>query len=459
MKHHDIVVCAPRDITLGTAPLILQRDDEDFIDAVLEDLRTESGRSGLSGSIAGARTADQTLKLFQPIQRQFHVALLEAWCATPGTPRMDPAKVDAAGMVLRRMRTDAQGNAFREGWMRAGGRLRGWFPVDRMGDSKADPVAAVRMAGRATGQAQLDRALAALSANSDSALLNEHVIPMFVAPPDVCAQAGRTLFYGVVQTSSSELASSPPDTATAFDGFGAESQAFTNHLMQPLRGMAYSFPHPGEFFDGNWFEAIEQPGDQPPQGKVSGSDATMDAGLFATIVNERTASGEGAPLHNFVLLLRQVAIEFDAFGDSAQSQALFSALESITLTYALQPEEIAARTVRAGSFLENASRVLLERDPDAGPLEMPQSWPALTQSARTQLANAMSQSMQARFAAVKGRPGRFDEPDARYVLRAFVRLKAQGACPPRTIWSDYSEAFVIAPWYESAGAPVQIALA
>ena len=70
----------------------------------------------------------------------------------------------------------------------------------------------------------------------------------------------------------------------------------------------------------------------------------------------------------------------------------------------------------------------------------------------------MSQAMQARFASVKGRPGRFDEPDARYVLRAFVRLKADGACPPRTIWSDYSEPFVIAPWYEGGGTPAQIAL-
>src|SRR5262249_33432061 len=78
--------------------------------------------------------------------------------------------------------------------------------------------------------------------------------------------------------------------------------------------------------------------------------------------------------------------------------------------------------------------------------------------ARIQLANAMSQAMQARFASVKGRPGRFDEPDARYVLRGFVRLKAEGGCPPRTIWSEHSEPFVIAPWYEGGGAPAQIPL-
>jgi len=450
MKHHAIVVSAPRDVAIGKAPVILQRDDEDFIDAVLEDLRTTTGRATLAESIAGERTADQTLKLFQPIQRRFHVALMEASCDMPGTPRINPAKVDAAGMVLRRLRTDAEGRTKLEGWMRSGGRLRGWLAVDRLGDAQSDPTPAARTARRATGRPQIDRALATLVAQTDAALLNEHVIPMFVAPPDVCAQSGRTVVYGVVPTSSSELASSAPDTAAAFEGFGPDSQAFTDHLMQPLRGLAYTFPHAGEHFDSTWFEAIEQPGDTPPQG--------MPADVFKTITDERAKQREKAPLHTFVQLLRQVAFEFDAFGDSAQSKALFALLQKITLTYALKPGEVAARTIQAGTFLEKATRVLLERDPAAGPEEMPTSWPALSPSDRAQLGSAMSQAMQARFAAVKGRPGRFDEPDARYALRAFVRLKPDGVCPPRTIWSDYSEPFVIAPWYEGAGTPAQIAL-
>jgi hypothetical protein len=45
------------------------------------------------------------------------------------------------------------------------------------------------------------------------------------------------------------------------------------------------------------------------------------------------------------------------------------------------------------------------------------------------------------------------------VLRAFVRLRPDGVCPARTEWSAYSEPFVIAPWYEGAGAaPVQVPL-
>lgn len=457
MKHHDVVVAAPRELATSRSPVILERDDEDFVEAVLEELRTASGRAGLATSIATARTTDRVLKLYQPIQRRFHLALIDASCDTPGTPRIDPSRIDAAGMVLRRVRSERDGTRL-EGWMRANGKLRGWLAVDRLGDTQADPVPAVRLAGRATRVAQIDRVLATRSAEDDSSVLNEHVIPMFVAPPDVCAQAGRTLVYGVVQTTSSELASSPPDTAAVFEGFGPQSQAFSDHLVQPLRGQAYSFPRAGESFDSTWFEAIEQPGDAPPGGTVSGSPVTMGGNLFASIRSERTSQRENAPLHRFVLLLRQVAIEFDAFGDSTQSRTLFAALEKITLSYVLRPGEFVARTIRAGTFLREASRVLLERDPAADAMEMPQDWPALDAAERAELLAAMSQSMQARFAAVKGRPGRFDEPDARYVLRAFVRLKADAACPPKTIWSDYSEPFVIAPWYEGAGTPAQITL-
>jgi hypothetical protein len=67
--------------------------------------------------------------------------------------------------------------------------------------------------------------------------------------------------------------------------------------------------------------------------------------------------------------------------------------------------------------------------------------------------------MSARFSAMKGRAGRFDEPAARYLLRAFVRLHCERGGPPRTVWSDDSEPFTIAAWYEGAGAPpVQIPL-
>jgi hypothetical protein len=90
---------------------------------------------------------------------------------------------------------------------------------------------------------------------------------------------------------------------------------------------------------------------------------------------------------------------------------------------------------------------------------MPERWPALASTAGAALARSMSGAMRERFRGVKGRPGRFDDPDARYVLRAFVRLKPECSCPARTVWSGYTEPFVIAPWYETTADPVQISAA
>ncbi|QSA98398.1 hypothetical protein [Methylococcus sp. EFPC2] len=436
--HHRVDVSAPRELGGGRRPVILQRDDEDFVEAVLEAVRSEQGRAGLAASIAAARASDgQTLKLFQPIQRRFHVALIEAWCDTPGKPRIDPAKVDAAGLVVRRLR----GGQVIEGWMRAGGKLRGWVPVDRLGDPEADPHPAVRLARRATGNAQIDRVLAERLTETDPSLLSEHTAPMFVAPPDVCAESGRTVYYGIVQTSSSELADAEPDTAALFEGFGPGSAAFTEHLVQPLRGQAYDFPDP------------------PNLDPNSPHYRSFESTWYPTLSSANQATPQGLAQYRFLQLLRQLAIEFDAFGTSPHSLALYAELQTITLTHGLRRGESVARTVRAGTFLKDAATVLLDRDPQAPRrVEMPLRWPALDAQSAARLAQAMSQAMHARFSAVKGRPGRYDDPDARYVLRAFVRLKAEGQCPPKTLWSDYSEPFVIAPWYEGAGHPAQIPL-
>jgi len=108
---HDISVGAPRDMTGGGMPAILQRSDADFIESTLDDLRTPAGRSNLQKLLAQAINKDGVRKLYQPIQRQFHVALIESWCNTPGEPRLDPAKVDSAGMVLRRISGSEIGRA------------------------------------------------------------------------------------------------------------------------------------------------------------------------------------------------------------------------------------------------------------------------------------------------------------------------------------------------------------
>lgn len=453
MGHH-ILLGAPRDIiappaaAAASAPAIVQRQDDDFIATTLAQLRDAVGRRALRGLLSAARTADAaaTLKLFQPIQRQFHIALVEAWCDTAGTPRVDPKRVESAGMVLRRMRGSGAA-ATLEGWMKRQGRLLGWASVARLGEATADPAAARRLEHRSYGT-PLDRALQSIALEREDALLEETTAPLFVAPPDVCAAAGKTLYYGVVPTASSEIAAQPaPESEVFGDDFGPGSAAFTAHLMGPLQGLAASFVLGGEAVAVPWAEAIEMPGSTPPEG--------IDNAHW----NELRKTDSQARMRVLMTTLRQLASEFDAFGDSVQSAAVMAELATISLPLLRRPTDLADRSVAASTFLREASRVLLERDAGAPRPEMPLAWPALGDAARQRLWQALSAAMRARFAAVKGAPGRFDEPGARYVLRCFVRLKAEGDCPVRTVWSAYSEPFVIAPWYEGAGAPpTQIAL-
>lgn len=426
--HHPVVVSAPRGIARQRQPWLLQRSDDDFIAATLDDLRSSDGMARLRGLRPQTANERGTLKLFQPIQRQFHVALIEAWCDMPGEPRIDPAKVEAAGLVLRRVARDGS----HEGWMRSNGRIRGWVSLSRVGGPSADPAALPRLQRSGTGVADIDRQLHEFAQAHPDSALEEQVIPLYIAPPEVCGAAAKTLYYGIVPTISSELCEQPATFGTA-DGvdFGPRSTAFRNHLVEALRGEAMSLPSPGEQVTRDW--------------------------LVKSAPADPTAPAPSLELVRFVLLLRQLGTEFDAFG--AEGSAIRNALHALQLPLVLREGETVARTVAADTFLANASTVVLGQTDIAGGVEMPAMWPAMATPDAQRLADALHAAMQLRFAAMKGKSGRFDEPDARYVLRAFVRLKAEGACPSRVVWSDATDPFVIAPWYEGAGAPpVQIPL-
>lgn len=437
---HDIVISAPRGLQESRSPAILQRSDSDFIDAVMADLKADGGRVSLQGSLAKARAAGNVLKLYQPIQRQFHMAMIEIWCDTPGTPRLDPARIDSAGMVVRRIR----GNAY-EGWMQAKGRLRGWANVERLGrKALADPDSTLRLAGTATGVTAIDQSLMHFALEKDDALLNEHVIPLFAAPPDVCSAARKTLYYGLVQTTSAELSESP--VGFEDETFTAASSEFRDHLVQALRGERMDFPLAGENLRTDWVGVLEA----PPE--------TRPADLPQAHWNALTGAS-AATMRRLVLLLRQLTNEFGVFDDAVDSTAVMKELRAIELPLKLRQGEQVHRTVKADAFLKNAVAILLQRNAAVPPTEMPLHWPALGAAAAQRLSQALYQAMAARFVAMKGQPGRYDERDARYAVRAFVRLKPECGCPPKTLWSDYSEPFVIAPWYEGSGAaPTQIAL-
>lgn len=492
---HEVLLGPPRDLAAwpdqgSGAPAILQRSDDRFIEAVLAALRDPTGRVALrddlarsealatgvdsarrashgrtlfdrlraaSGhlGLAGARTTASKatdaeaareklrlaaegrplLKLFQPVQRQFHLAVMEARCDTPGRPRIDPAKVESAGLVIRRLRRDAEGRELKQGWMRAADGVRGWARVEHAAAPlcpRHDPDATRRLARPSTGQPALDREIRAVLTTDDDALLSEAVVPMFVAPPDVCAAAGATLLYGLVPTTSSERAEGG---AARLDDerFGPHSSAFQAHLAGPLRGLADRFPRAGE----------------PLTPALAG------------LARSAPSADERGAMQRLLLLLRQLAVEFGAFEDGPEATALVAVLDGIGLPLADAAGKPAAGSVPAGSFLRAAARILLEgEDEDAAPAPaMPLGWPALDADTAGRLAEALSACLLQRFDALAGQAGRYDDPQAHYVLRAFVRLKPEGDCPARTVWSAYSPGFVIAPWFEGSGAPpVQVAM-
>ena len=495
VTHHEVILSAPRDLADGGAPAILQRSDDDFIEAVLAGLRDAGGRVALRASLAraasvasgvdarpsgrltsgrelfnrlrrasgklglaggrvaalpaagspataqtllagvrSAATGEQVLKLFQPIQRQFHLAVMEARCDTPGEPRIDPQRVDGAGLVIRRLVRDAAGRELKQGWMRSGDSLKGWARIAAAADGAAsgnrhDPDALRRLSRPSTGQPVLDDEVRLLLAAQTDALLDEAVVPMFLAPPDVCETAGATLFYGLVPTTSSERAEGG---APLFDeeAFGPASADFKAHLVGPLRGLADSLPRPGRSLT-------------PDLAAIAGNPSDSDQ----------------SSMKRLLLLLRQLAVEFDAFGDNADADALLALLNGIALPLADAAGRSIPGSTPAGDFLAAASRILLDGESMSPAPTIPAAWPALDSATSTALATALSACLQRRFDAMSGVAGRFDDPGARYVLRAFVRLKPEGHCPARTVWSDYSPAFVIAPWYEGGGAPpVQVPL-
>ena len=444
--HHPVLIGAPRDILAQRRPLILQRSDEDFIESTLADLRSAAGRAQLQSLRARVVDAKGQLKLFQPIQRQFHLAVIEAWCDAPGTPRIDPARVHSAGLVLRRL--DAGGRP--EGWMKSQGRLRGWQSLARLGGATRDPDAALRLQRRATGVAGIDRQLAASAAASADEAMEEQVIPLYGAPPDVNAAAGKTLFYGLVPTVSGDLSEAAPSLGDEADkSFGPDAAAFAQHLVEALRGDGQSLPFAGQAVRAGWLDASEMPADSPPD----------DISTAQWNALKNPTSSEAREMQRFLLLLRQLSGEFNAFDGGKEVAALQALLRAVRLPLALQAGEKVARTVVAFDFLRDATDLLLAKERLPRTVEMPTVFPALDAATRQRLKTALHAAMSARFAAMKGRAGRFDEPGARYVLRAFVRLKSECGQAPRTVWSEDSEPFGIAAWYEGAGAPpVQIPL-
>ena len=166
--------------------------------------------------------------------------------------------------------------------MQYGKSIRGW---QRVSHEDQDPDSTRRPAVLRSRNEELDRHLAVIRPGEGP--LSESVSPLFQTPPDVCTAARKTILYGVIPLASSERS----ETAPVIPAYKASDVA---SLLPPhlKAGLAASIPLPA---------------------------TTLSAG-----------DARNPALADFVRLLRQLAVEFDLFGSSATSKALFAEVNRIT---------------------------------------------------------------------------------------------------------------------------------
>lgn len=406
----------------GNAPTILERTDQEFIPALLEELASDGGLQKVAASLANERDPAGRLKLFQPVHRTFHVAMVEVACDTIGRPRLDPSKIESAGLVVRRV---ISGNGNRssaskglEAWVQSGKRLRGWSEFTLEEDQEMDPDPLRRPPKLKSGNTEINRLLTIWKQSPQP--LSEAITPLFVAPPEVCRKVKRTVLYGVVPVTSSEV-SEPVSSAKPTEQPSGLPQYDTEKLRAHL-------PFYLQQTKSNLIPIVPR---------------AEDTLTFA--------NADDPDLANFVLSLRQLKFEFDAFGEGTEGKMLFQELNKLST----DPTSTTRRPL--GDFLKSASEVLVDlkgRNQSTPPiLSMPGSWPGIDAAQEQRILDLVVARLRGRLEAIAVSAGRFDEVTSQYRARAFVRVRRSDGCQPQLFWSDYGEPFKIAPWYDNNGTP------
>lgn len=426
---HEVRLVGAWNLRGDGTPSILERRDEDFIAAMLEELAGEQHATIVANHRPKAAT-DGALRLFQPIHRTFNLALLEAHCDTFGNPRLDPRKIASSGQVIRRVRPQPDGSKRYEAWCATRSKVAGWvaLPDAASPDHLRDPDPARRPQARYTADPAFDRAH--FGAGDQTA---EETTSLFVAPPNTATVTTRTLLYGVMPVASSARAGAmPKGTAPAADEWAA-------HLSLLLRTSA-------------------NPVNLWPANSNADRAAVLDRADLKTNPITLPDSSVAPGASRFVLLVRQLAQEFSLLRpiNPDTTQKLVAALNRLSIAL------VDGTSRPAGDYLVEAARCYLDQPKPALSLPRPHTWPSVSAAIATDLFNVLHQiagETELSVFSTDSGGGRYDDLTARYVLRAFIRVKQPGHCPPKIVWSPYSEEFSIAPWFESGpGGPVPIML-
>ena len=181
---------------------------------------------------------------------------------------------------------------------------------------------------------------------------------------------------------------------------------------------------------------------------LAGSHRAPYAGRFVT---NQYMSADFARDHGaddfliFAKLLQVVAVQLDAFSGTPQATALLNALNRRSVKFRN------GSRMKVGDFLARANSYLLDDGKRGQSLELPTEWDSSTADDERAVIAAAQTAVQIRAAAVIAPEGRFQDHTRLYKLRVFLRVPGHDHCPPTTIWSEYSDPFEIAPWYETGG--------
>jgi hypothetical protein len=392
---------------------------QDFVEGLFEDLRAADWRERLAAMrrLRQGET-DGVLELNQPIHRRFQIALFEAYCVRPGSPRLDPAKIASSGLVIRRVR-----GANRDGWMKRGKTIDGWRRVGSLDSDPQPMLAPVHPANAAIRQAIV------ASKGEEQVAPAETVHALYPAPPDVCAAIGRTVLFGAIPVSSAELADTAADPIDYAALQGSDRALMVEHLSQYLKQRdRIDMPRAGDLLAGDW-----------------------------NVLDEATRAAD-AKLGYLGTFLYQAMLELDVLGPSQASQALLAVLREIRLSTAEDVYGNATATIDAAEFVSRAGPVLIGRESNHTGLYMPLHWPAMSAELGERLTNAALACLSEQYKVRVGPPAKFGDDNARYAVRGFMRAIGHDGCPERLVWSIESEPFRILPWWDGEGPGTTIGL-
>ena len=419
MVRHNIQVSG---VSLtGTAqdtPAILQMNTEDFPARFLTDLGAQSTTAG--STVTTIATSPSTpVTLYQPVQRLVHLALLQLACESPGMPRLDPTRVDSAGLVIRRViRNGGVDNlsAPPSAWMKSTDGQFQWVALSKLQERQdPDPT---RRPQLQSGQAALDTLL---SQKVLATAQTEVYTPAFVAPPNTCNQANTTFVYGVVPTASSDVTTNPPAAPQYDPGI------LTSSLPTLLQAGSHSAPY---------------------------ADQTVN---YLYMSDDYARSQSATSFLTFSTTLRMMYTVFGAFQNTPQATALLNELNNFSV-HSLQTSNGAQTLVPSpmGAFYQSAATALIDYDPSSGgtvpTITMPHAWDTFDSGSASTILGLITTLLQTRSVQVQTPMGRFQDASRLYRLRIFVRVKGHTpGCPTELVWSCYSDPFRIAAWHESGG--------